>query len=406
MLVRYKQDEKGRSVAFANIYTPNEHHINPALVDRDAAWAVRKLQQSGAEAYLVGGAVRDLLLGLIPKDFDITTSASPRQIQRLFYNARIIGRRFKLVHLIFGEKIIECSTFRSGEEAEDGSNNVFGSVDQDAKRRDFTINSLYYNPTNGQLLDFNHAMEDFKKRRIRSIIPLDDSFTEDPVRMIRAVKYSVTTGFRLQWDVRRAIHRYSGELARTSTSRLTEEVNKILASGRCTDIFLALEKYNLLVYMLPCFSVYCKFEKEKQSLRELDRLVGLAKQGKGPEVNLADQIRYLVAPLIVYQDENQSGSDRFHETYRQIKVLLSPMTPPNFEIEKASAQLLSDHGFKVPRTYGGRQKRAPNLSPRRTSARGRGEGRRRRSGAPHGKAPAPVVVQSQVARTSAEAHDL
>jgi poly(A) polymerase len=110
--------------------------------------------------------------------------------------------------------------------------------------------------------------------------------------------------------------------------------------------------------------------------------------------------------LIVYQDENQSGSDRFHETYRQIKVLLSPMTPPNFEIEKASAQLLSDHGFKVPRTYGGRQKRAPNLSPRRTSARGRGEGRRRRSGAPHGKAPAPVVVQSQVARTSAEAHDL
>jgi poly(A) polymerase len=157
--------------------------------------------------------------------------------------------------------------------------------------------------------------------------------------------------------------------------------------------------------MLPCFSVYCKFEKEKQSLRELDRLVGLAKQGKGPEVSLADQIRYLVAPLIVYQDENQSGSDRFHETYRQIKVLLSPMTPPNYEIEKASAQLLSDHGFKVPRTYGGRPKRAPNLSPRR-SGRGRGEGRRRHSGAPRGKAPATVVVETPVVRTSAEAHDL
>ncbi|MFA7168933.1 MAG: poly(A) polymerase, partial [Sphaerochaetaceae bacterium] len=364
MLVRYKQDEKGRSVAFASIYTPNEHHINPALIDNDALWAVKKLQQSGAEAYLVGGAVRDLLIGLIPKDFDITTSASPRQIQRIFYNARIIGRRFKLVHLVFGEKVIECSTFRSGEEAEDGSNNVFGSVDQDARRRDFTINSLYYNPVNGQLLDFNHAMEDFKKRRITSVIPLDESFVEDPVRMIRAVKYSVTTGFRLRWNIRSALHTYCGELSRTSTSRLTEEVNKILASGKCCDIFLALEKYNLLVYMLPCFSVYCKFDKEKRSLRELDRLVNLAKQGKGEEIGLFDQIRYLVEPLIVFQEEGQSEEDRFHETYRQIKVLLNPMTPPNYEIEKASAKLLSDHGFKIPRTYG-RQTKASRPAQQR-----------------------------------------
>lgn len=402
MLVRYKQDEKGRSVAFASIYTPNEHHINPALIDNDALWAVKKLQQSGAEAYLVGGAVRDLLIGLIPKDFDITTSASPRQIQRIFYNARIIGRRFKLVHLVFGEKVIECSTFRSGEEAEDGSNNVFGSVDQDARRRDFTINSLYYNPVNGQLLDFNHAMEDFKKRRITSVIPLDESFVEDPVRMIRAVKYSVTTGFRLRWNIRSALHTYCGELSRTSTSRLTEEVNKILASGKCCDIFLALEKYNLLVYMLPCFSVYCKFDKEKRSLRELDRLVNLAKQGKGEEIGLFDQIRYLVEPLIVFQEEGQSEEDRFHETYRQIKVLLNPMTPPNYEIEKASAKLLSDHGFKIPRTYG-RQTKASRPAQQR---HGHTRAQRKRRSAPKQKNMQAVIVERQEVRSSAEAHDL
>jgi poly(A) polymerase len=363
---------------------------------------VKKLQQSGAEAYLVGGAVRDLLIGLIPKDFDITTSASPRQIQRIFYNARIIGKRFKLVHLVFGEKIIECSTFRSGEEAEDGSNNVFGSVDQDARRRDFTINSLYYNPVNGQLLDFNHAMEDFKKRRITSVIPLDESFVEDPVRMIRAVKYSVTTGFRLRWNIRSALHTYCGELSRTSTSRLTEEVNKILASGKCCDIFLALEKYNLLVYMLPCFSVYCKFDKEKRSLRELDRLVNLAKQGKGEEIGLFDQIRYLVEPLIVFQEEGQSEEDRFHETYRQIKVLLNPMTPPNYEIEKASAKLLSDHGFKIPRTYG-RQTKASRPAQQR---HGHTRAQRKRRSAPKQKNMQAVIVERQEVRSSAEAHDL
>ncbi|MDD4647481.1 MAG: poly(A) polymerase, partial [Sphaerochaeta sp.] len=209
MLIRYKQDEHGKTLPVANIYTQTEHKIPNHLIDRDALWAIRKLQNSGAEAYLVGGAVRDLLLGNIPKDFDLATSASPRQIQRLFWNARIIGKRFKLVHLVFKDKVLEVSTFRSGEEAMEGNNNVFGSIDQDAKRRDFSVNSLYYDPTNGQLLDFNNAMEDFKKKRISSVIPLDETFNEDPVRMIRAIKYASTTGFTLRWSIRVAIRKHS-----------------------------------------------------------------------------------------------------------------------------------------------------------------------------------------------------
>ncbi|HKL59958.1 MAG TPA: poly(A) polymerase, partial [Sphaerochaeta sp.] len=327
MLIRYKQDEHGKTVPVANIYTQKEHKINYALLDRDAVWAIKKLQQSGAEAYLVGGAVRDLMLGQVPKDFDIATSASPRQIQRIFWNARIIGKRFKLVHLVFRDKVHEVSTFRSGEEAMEGNNNVFGSIDQDAKRRDFSVNSFYYDPSTNQLLDFNNAMDDFRKKKISSIIPLDESFREDPVRMIRAIKYSVSTGFTLRFNVRMAIRKFSNELSRTSTSRLTEEVNKILASGHSREIFNELQKYKLLVFMLPCFSIYSKFPQVQDSLRELDKRVMLAKENKGPQVMLADMIKALVDPLIVFADDQLSIDERFKETFRQIKVLISPMTP-------------------------------------------------------------------------------
>ncbi|AEV28328.1 tRNA nucleotidyltransferase/poly(A) polymerase [Sphaerochaeta pleomorpha str. Grapes] len=418
MLIRYKQDENGKTVPVANIYTQNEHRINPAMLDRDAVWAIRKLQQSGAEAYIVGGAVRDLMLGNVPKDFDIATSASPRQIQRLFWNARIIGKRFKLVHLVFKEKILEVSTFRSGEEAMDGNNNVFGSIDQDAKRRDFSINSFYFDPSTAQLLDFNNAMEDFKKKKISSIIPLDDSFKEDPVRMIRAIKYSVSTGFSLRFNVRMAIRKYANELSRTSTSRLTEEVNKILGSGHSREIFNDLQKYKLLVFMLPCFSVYSKFPQVQQSLKDLDEKVTQAKNGKGEEVNLADMIKALVSPLIFFTNDQMTSEERFKETFRQIKVLISPMTPSNYEVELASEHLLIDRGYRTPRNCV-RGQRPTNKPPqRRTPSRQRKTeentevstaNKKRR---PH-KRRNPSAMKQEVApastvpaSSSAEAHDL
>ena len=150
---------------------------------------------------------------------------------RLFVQTpEAFGRRFRIVHLFFGSKIIEVTTFRSDEENfEDGRNNVYGSIEQDAKRRDFSINSLYYDPSNGQLLDFNDAMEDFRRRQIRSLIPLSYSFSEDPVRMIRALKYQATTGFALRRDVRHAIKRNASRIEDCSTSRLKDEVSKLLS---------------------------------------------------------------------------------------------------------------------------------------------------------------------------------
>ena len=347
MFRRYKTDENGRSVPVASIYSQKEHSIRNADIDKDALWAIKKIQNAGGEAYIVGGAIRDMLLGRKPKDFDIATSLSPRQVQRLFWNARIIGRRFRIVHLFFGQKIIEVTTFRSDEENfEDGRNNMFGTMEQDAHRRDFSINSLYYNPENGQLLDFTDSMPDFRKKVIRSLIPLSYSFREDPVRMIRAVKYKVTTGFRLKWNVRFAIRKYAPYLSLVSVSRITEEVMKILSSGESAKIFALLDSYKLLAYILPCLTVYINFDGMKRSLEKLDEEVRDAKE-KGKGIDRSRLLYHLAKPVLTLRNADElSDEERFHEIFREIKVLVNPITPPNYEIEKAASLALEDMGYK------------------------------------------------------------
>jgi len=349
MLIRYKQDQSGKSIPVAKIYTQDEHKIDTKRIDNDALKAIKKLHASGAEVYIVGGAVRDLMLGNVPKDFDLTTSASPRQIHKLFWNSRIIGKRFKLVHLEYGDKIIEVSTFRSGEDASEGNNNIFGTVEQDAKRRDFSINALYYDAIKNQVLDFNDSMKDFKKKKISSIIDLKYSFKEDPVRMLRAIKYSASTGFDLRWNVRRSIKANASELGKVSTSRLTEEVNKILSSGHSKEIIHELDKYRLLVFLLPCFSVYSNDVNVNKSLEILDKKVMDAKRGKAPEIQRADMLLYLVRDLVIFTDEEMTARQRFKETFRQVKILISPMTPSNYEVEVCCAHLLGSKGYTVPR---------------------------------------------------------
>ncbi|PKL12917.1 MAG: poly(A) polymerase [Spirochaetae bacterium HGW-Spirochaetae-8] len=352
MLIRYKKDKNGSSVPVADIYNPVEHGIDIHEIDLDAVWAIRKLKQAGNEAYIVGGAVRDLMLGRKPKDFDIATSASPRQVQKVFWNARVIGKRFKLVHLMFKDKILEVSTFRSGYDGPDETVSIYGTIEQDAKRRDFTVNSLYYDPTDGTLLDFNHAFVDFKRKRIRSILPLATTFIEDPVRMVRAVKYSVTTGFVLQSDVKRAIRKNANELARVSTSRLTEEVTKILNSGDSADILNALQKHRLLVYMLPCISVCSRLREVEASLRLMDEQVrACQKDSTRDAVSKGEMLKALTKPLVQFNsDEEITASEIFKETFRQVKSLISPMTPANYDVEVACDSLMRDSGLTPPKS--------------------------------------------------------
>ena len=348
MFVRYKTDKNGKSIPVCKVYTAKEHPVRNNMIDKDALWAIKKIQNAGGEAYIVGGAIRDILLGKTPKDFDIGTSLSPRQVQRLFWNSRIIGKRFRIVHLFFGDKIIEVTTFRSDEENfGEGNNNVWGTIEQDARRRDFSINSLYYNPQKCELLDFGTSMEDFEKKIIRSLIPLKYSFIEDPVRMIRAVKYKVTTGFSLKWDVKLALFRNASQLQNCPASRLTEEVVKILSSGHSADIFHTMYQYRLLQYLLPAYAVHSELPSMSESLRILDEKVknaverGLEKPGK------AEMFYYMIRSAIIIDSSlSQEWDECMKDAFRQAKVMLSPITPANFELERAVTLLLSEKGIR------------------------------------------------------------
>lgn len=351
MFVRYKTNEKGKSVPVCRIYTSKEHPVRNSMIDRDALWAVRKIQASGGEAYIVGGAIRDILLGNIPKDFDIGTSLSPRQVQKLFWNSRIIGRRFRIVHLFFGSKIIEVTTFRSDEENfEDGNNNIYGTIEQDARRRDFSINSLYYNPRTCEILDFSSSMEDFEKKRIRSLIPLSYSFSEDPVRMIRAVKYKVTTGFSLTFGLKLAIRLNAQNIEMCSTSRLTDETVKILSTGRSRDIIHELYFFGLLQYILPMYALHSVLPSMMKSLEALDEIV-LSNKEKGQALpDRATMFYYMIRSAVIIDRSNLKEWDEISkDAFRQAKVILSPITPSNSDLEKAVALVLEFNGIRSKR---------------------------------------------------------
>lgn len=408
MFTRYKTDDKGARSVVAKVYTAKEHNIHNSQIDRDCLWAIRRLWNAGHKAYIVGGAVRDMLLGRRPKDFDIATSASPRQVQNLFWNSRAIGKRFRIVHLYFANgKIIEVTTFRSDEENfEEGNNNIFGTIEQDSRRRDFSINALYYNPLDGHLIDFNDSMDDIRRRVIRSLIPLSYSFKEDPVRMIRAVKYSCTTGFRLKWDVRWAMRRDRSCIQKVSVSRLTDEVIKIFNSGCACQILERLHAAGLLAFVMPSYDVYMKFDKVKDALGKLDEEVRQAKTS-GEGYPLSSILYTISKPVLVVEEGGQDAGEIARELFREMKVMIAPMTPPNYELERAVEMVMQDLGIRgVPsrRRGGGRRKPAQATSGKsRRSQTQTPSKKRRRSSGPKGTKVASVPAE---AASSAEAHDL
>lgn len=361
MLKRYTTDQRGKMIPIAKIYTEKEHPIERKMIDGDAAAIASRLRSAGFEAYIVGGAVRDLLQGKNPKDFDISTSARPRQIKKLFRNSRIIGRRFRLVHIHFsGGKIIEVSTFRADDE-EGNSNNVFGSLEEDVQRRDFSINALYLDPNKMQIIDFVDGVKDVHSKKMRSLIPLERTFKEDPVRMIRAVKYSCIGGFKMRWRLQRAIAKHVHELARCPSSRMTEEVFKVLSSGRAEALFLDLEKRAILPHMLPRIDSLIKNGDRDQrerffaSLRDLDIRVN-----EKDEKRKGTMLMALLSPFVRLDKGAESSSDLFMESYKSFKQLLEPITPPNYEVEMAVVKLFRKEGLRTPKNVG--------MKPRSTAA--------------------------------------
>jgi len=233
-----------------------EHNLSRNNIDPDALKVLYRLKNSGFVAYLVGGGVRDLLLERQPKDFDISTSAHPQQVRKLFRNCFIVGRRFRLAHVRFGRKVIEVSTFRRQAEPEEGDtlirrDNTFGSPEQDAFRRDFTVNALFYDIATFSVIDWVRGLEDLTARVIRTIGDPALRFREDPVRMLRAVALAARLDFTIDPDTAEAIRFLRGEITRSSPARLLEELYKILRQGRSQRTFEMLHEHGLLAYLLP-----------------------------------------------------------------------------------------------------------------------------------------------------------
>ena len=247
----------------AQIIPRSEHGISRSNISEYALKVLYRLSQAGYEAYLVGGGVRDLLLGREPKDFDIATDASPEEVRRLFRNCRLIGRRFRLAHVHFGREIIEVATFRGlADESEDNDkavsdngivlrDNVYGTLEEDAWRRDFTVNALYYNIKDFSVVDYTGGMADLKAGRLRMIGDPARRFREDPVRMLRAIRFAAKLGFRIDPQSEQAIRELGYLLEEVPSARLFDECLKLLLAGSGVSSYELLRHYHLFGHLFP-----------------------------------------------------------------------------------------------------------------------------------------------------------
>ena len=245
------------------VYARDQHPVRAAQVSTGARSVTRKLQEAGFKAFVVGGAVRDLMLGIEPKDFDLATDARPEQIKPLFRRAFIIGRRFRLVHVHVGAEVLEVSTFRAAQKNDDAtdehgrllSDNVYGSQGEDAARRDFTINALYFDPSTEEVWDYVGGVTDVRARRMKLIGPPVTRYREDPVRMLRAVRLAAKLGLAIEKKTAEPIARLAELIQNVPAARLFDEMQKLLLSGHASETLRSLREHGLHHGLLPVIDV-------------------------------------------------------------------------------------------------------------------------------------------------------
>lgn len=241
------------------IYQTSDHDIDPDLLDADAVYVIKRLREAGYTAYLVGGSVRDLLVKKKPKDFDISTSARPEEIKYIFQRScLLIGKRFRLAHIRFGHKILEVSTFRSGENDSDliVHDNLWGTPEEDVLRRDFTINGLFYDPENHTVIDFVGGWKDIHKHVLRTIGDPVTRFRQDPVRMIRLLKFRARFDFDVDIQTLQALSKCREEIVKSSPARILEEILRMLESGAAAPFFRLITESGMLDLLFPCLNYF------------------------------------------------------------------------------------------------------------------------------------------------------
>ncbi len=254
-VLRFGSDSEPRTV-------PKEQHgIGREAISQGSRKVCEVLHGHGYQAYVVGGAVRDLLLGLRPKDFDVATDAYPEEVHKAFRRSRLIGKRFRLVHVMFGEETVEVSTFRARTPAETDEHgrvlrdNIYGTREDDAIRRDFTINALYYDPASETLLDYHNGLRDLQRKSVRIIGDARARYREDPLRMLRAVRFAAKAGFTIDERTRKPIRELAHLLGNVPPSRVYEEMQKLLLSGHAATGLRELRSEALHHGLLPLLDV-------------------------------------------------------------------------------------------------------------------------------------------------------
>jgi poly(A) polymerase len=275
----------------------DDHHVSPDDISDHALKVIRRLHEADFDAYLVGGGVRDLLLGKKPKDFDIATNALPEQANKQFRNSRLIGRRFRLLHVHFGREIIEVATFRGHHKDADDEgtvhgvvrdgmivrDNVYGTMCEDAWRRDFTVNALYFCPRENSLLDYTGGFEDLQARILRIIGDPEQRYMEDPVRMLRAARFAAKLDFALHPETEAPLAKLASRLSAVPPARLFEEVLKLFLSGHGEKTFEFLLRYQLFEHLFPLTQPFLQdpssvaYQMVLKGLRNTDARIAVGK---------------------------------------------------------------------------------------------------------------------------------
>ncbi|MDI9818883.1 MULTISPECIES: polynucleotide adenylyltransferase PcnB [unclassified Legionella] len=352
-----------------------QHNISKADISLNALKVLNRLNSAGFQAYLVGGSVRDLLLGKAPKDFDVATNATPNQVKKLFRNARIIGRRFKLVHIIFHRDIIEVATFRGSSVEEDATietnqqtnekgmlvrDNIYGTLDEDAWRRDFTVNSLYYNIDDSTIIDFTGGFPDVRQQVLRMIGDPATRYQEDPVRMLRAIRFSAKLHFNLAAETAAPMSQLSHLISHVSGSRLFDEITKLYQCGEAETVHRLLMEYGLFPYL---------FEQTASLLHSSDypvnALLGIALENTDTRVRENKPITpaFLLAvflwfplkarALVLQQQEDMSPLPALEKAMSQVilEQCRAISIPKRFSQIMREIWLLQ---FRFPKRHGGR----------------------------------------------------
>ncbi len=316
-----KKKAKPSKVSAPTVLTRDQHPVSRKFIGSSALKVLYRLNSGGYQAYLVGGGVRDIILGLEPKDFDIATNATPEQIKALFRNCRLIGRRFRLAHIVFGREIIEVATFRghhesapekeknckkTSKQSEYGMllrDNIYGSIEEDAERRDFTINALYYSAIDFKVHDFANGVQDIQDKQIRLIGDPETRYREDPVRMLRAIRFATKLDMTISDETEAPIRELSSLLGNIPAARMFEEFLKLFMSGKATANFNMLHDYDLFQYFFPALNQLIN----QESNQHVDQFIALAMKNTDSRINNQQRVTpaFLIAAMLWYPMQSQ-----------------------------------------------------------------------------------------------------